>query len=57
MVQKMLEILLDLAGATTLQFFLRDANILKILQFYDFSDCFLFSFCLIFHIAPDNLEC
>lgn len=57
MVQTMLEILLDLAGATTLQFFLRDANILKILQFYDFSDCFLFSFCLIFHIAPENLEC
>lgn len=52
----MLQILLGLAGATTLWLLLQDANILKILQFYDFSGCFLFSLCLIFHVAPGNLE-
>lgn len=55
MMQTMLEILIDLAEATNLWLFLQDANIFKS-SFVIFSGCFLFSFGLIFHVAPDNFE-
>jgi len=56
MIQTMLEMLLDLAAATSSRLFWQNANVLKMLQFYEYSGCFLFSVGLIFHVAPRDLE-